>query len=1153
VAAFAVITFVAPAAPPARAAVKSNKIETGVGLVALTPSRLLDTRSGVGAPRGPVPIGSTTALTVTGRAGVPASGVTAVMLNVTVTGSAGTGYVTAWPAGAPKPTASNVNFVKGQTVANQVMAKVGTGGKVNLYASAGTQLIVDVAGYFPSGAKFSTLVPARLLDTRPAARPAAGSTTSVTVLGRAGVPTTGVAAVLLTVTAVDPSSGGYLTVFPAGQARPTASNVNYVAKRAVAGLVFAKVGSSGKVSLYTSGSAELLVDVTGWVPTGSDYAAQVPSRIVDTRSGTGATKARIAAGGTLTVQVTGAGGVPVDGVAATEVNLTAVAPTTSGYLTAFPAGVTRPTASVVNYATGVTTANSATVKIGTDGRIVLYSSAATDVLVDVAGSFAKPLDLVLTHDQDTVVVPEAQTTSVTPPTTLGGTGTVTTTGTPPANVGQYVYLPPGGSNGEGVVGKVTAVNGSTSTIQSVPLEEAFASGHIEGSTAPTAQVTASSATRGSSSAVNLSCTGGVTTGVSVTATAETQVAVLADWGSGKTPHLRVAATSRLTFAGNVDIKTGTECTWSSPSVALDQIGPFTAKASWKVKLSVSGAVSTGVSHMTTTTDGFDWWQGQSPTRIHSQSKNATFTPPTAATATVTFGSGPAVSLLLFGGFGPEVSALAYIEVKADTAANPWWTVKLGIKAEASITVDLLFILHAEYTLGVADVYSVEIGRAAGEYPGGGPLAITTSALQAGTVGQPYATRLTASGGAPPYRWGITAGTLPAGLALDGTTGNIGGAPTAAASTTISVAVTDSQGRSTTKTLTIEIAQPAAPTFTQVDARNGHSCGVESGGGVLCWGDNSRGQLGNGTAGGRSTVPVAVTGLGGPAALVSTGRDYGCALLVTGAVKCWGANTFGQLGDGTTTDSAVPTQVTGLTGGVRDLSASFNMTHTCAVLESGDLTCWGAGIYASATDVTVPALYPVHNVLSVSVGYDHACAIVANGGVVCWGNNEHGQLGNGAWGTFTSPGSITPVPVQGLSGVRSVRSGPMHTCGVRYDGTLHCWGYNDRGQLGNGTTLDSNLPGQVQGLNNVTSAAPGSEHTCAALSDGTGRCWGANDAGQLGDGSIRSSPAPVEVTAATSGIIEMSSGYFGTTALLASGSVTQWGNCCIFGSPQRTGQ
>ena len=248
------------------------------GLTPLTPSRILDTRYDVGAT-GPVAAGGTISLQVDGTGGIPASGVAAVVLNVTVTGPADGGYLTVYPDGGSRPTTSSLNFSAGETVPNLVIAPVGADGKVDFYnGSSGTvQVLADVSGWFASGTAgaggLTPLTPSRILDTRydvGATGPvAAGGTISLQVDGTGGIPASGVAAVVLNVTVTGPADGGYLTVYPDGGSRPTTSSLNFSAGETVPNLVIAPVGADGKVDFYngSSGTVQVLADVSGWVST----------------------------------------------------------------------------------------------------------------------------------------------------------------------------------------------------------------------------------------------------------------------------------------------------------------------------------------------------------------------------------------------------------------------------------------------------------------------------------------------------------------------------------------------------------------------------------------------------------------------------------------------------------------------------------------------------------------------------------------------------------------------------------------------------------------------------------------------------------------------------------------------------------------------
>ena len=368
----------------------------------LAPARILDTRTGLGGGPAKLGPGATLALQVTGRGGVPATGVSAVALNITVTEPTAGSFLTAWPAGESRPLASNLNYEAGATLPNMVVVKVGAGGKVNLFNNSGSvHVIADVAGYFrpylPTlGAAYTPLPPERLLDTRsgngrPAGGVDAGATVILQVTGRGGVPATGVSAVVLNVTVTEPDSVGFLAAYPSAEARPLASNLNWRAGDTVANLVVVKVGSGGKVNLYSSGSAHVIADVAGWygadgsTPVGT-YTELAPSRILDTRTGNGAPPAKLGAGATLRLQVTGRGGIPGGAVGAVVLNVTATEPSGVSFLTAWPGGTGRPLASNLNYGPNQTVPNLVVVQVGAGGTVDLFNYAGSvHVIADVAG------------------------------------------------------------------------------------------------------------------------------------------------------------------------------------------------------------------------------------------------------------------------------------------------------------------------------------------------------------------------------------------------------------------------------------------------------------------------------------------------------------------------------------------------------------------------------------------------------------------------------------------------------------------------------------------------------------------------------------------------------------------------------------------------
>lgn len=251
------------------------------------PTRLLDTRNATAVPA--VGADAVQQLVVTNRAGVPTDA-KAVVVNVTVTRPSAAGFVTVWPCGQAQPNASNLNFAVGQTVPNLVLAKVGASGMLCLSSSAPTHLIVDVAGYFPATSSFTPISnPTRLLDSRTGGRAsvAANVVTRVAIGGRAGIPADANAAVV-NVTVTRPVADGFVTVWPCGELKPEASNVNFAAGATVPNLVIGKLGSSHELCISGSTALDLIVDVAGYFPAGSSFVPVAnPTRVLDSRNGTG--------------------------------------------------------------------------------------------------------------------------------------------------------------------------------------------------------------------------------------------------------------------------------------------------------------------------------------------------------------------------------------------------------------------------------------------------------------------------------------------------------------------------------------------------------------------------------------------------------------------------------------------------------------------------------------------------------------------------------------------------------------------------------------------------------------------------------------------------------------------------------------------------
>jgi hypothetical protein len=344
-------------------------------LATVQPARLYDSRSGPGDR----PAGTITAVQVAGSAGVPADASLAA-LNVTAVAPGAAGYLTVFPCGGAAPNASNVNFAAGQTIPNAAVVRIGDGGRVCVFTSATTGLLIDVNGYAPAGSRLAALQPYRLLDSRASGAPRpGGSVTEVVVAGAGGVAADATTA-LLNVTAVDTLADGYLTVYPCGTAPPNASNVNYRAGQTIANTAIARIGAGGKVCVFTSAAAGVLVDVNAAAPPDATVVAVDPYRLLDTRQAGGA----VAAGSVTVVHVAGAGGVPAAARTAL-LNVTALEATDAGYLTVFPCGTTPPNASNLNVATGDTIPNAVVARLASDGTVCVYASVVAGLLVDVDG------------------------------------------------------------------------------------------------------------------------------------------------------------------------------------------------------------------------------------------------------------------------------------------------------------------------------------------------------------------------------------------------------------------------------------------------------------------------------------------------------------------------------------------------------------------------------------------------------------------------------------------------------------------------------------------------------------------------------------------------------------------------------------------------
>lgn len=366
--------------------------------------------------------------------------------------------------------------------------------------------------------------------------------------------------------------------------------------------------------------------------------------------------------------------------------------------------------------------------------------------------------------------------------------------------------------------------------------------------------------------------------------------------------------------------------------------------------------------------------------------------------------------------------------------------------------------------------------------------------------------------------------------------------------------------------------------TQIALGGYFGCATLSTGAIRCWGENSLGQLGLGHVEtiGDDELPASAGNIesGTSANLVAAGHMHACALNVSGDAVCWGSGHDGQLGYGNALnigDDETPASAGTVDVGGEVVRVAAGGDHTCAVLRTGSLRCWGPRTVAghpdrpweddaigddetpaSAGDVNVG-----DDVVQVAAGYVHACALLRSGAVRCWGVAQKGQLGYGNTEFIgDDPGEVpeTAGDVDVGAPVEQIVSGSSaeHTCAVLVGGRLRCWGENDHGQLGYGHTRnigDDETPssaGDVDVGGVVLQAAAGGRHTCAVLAGGRVRCWGNNEFGQLGTGDTRT--IGDDETPASSGevdvggpVAQVAAGSLRTCALLENGTVRCWGD------------
>ena len=1058
--------------------------------VDLPPTRVLDTRTGLGIATS-LAGGATRALQVSGTAGVPSTA-SAVAINLTVTNAARSGFVTAFPTGVGVPTASTLNFVAGDTIANLAVVRLGTGGSLSLHngSSGRIDLVADVAGYYvgdgTSGVAGTTvpLSPSRILDTRSALGSpravAKGASIALQVTGRGGVPSTGAGAVILNVTAVTPATAGYVAAYPDGAPFPGTSNLNVAAGRTIAGLVAVSLGDGGRVRLRngTGGPLHLVADVVGYVRAGEaavpgSLMTLDPTRALDTRTGSGQA---VGPGKEVRIGVPGLVGLLEASGAAAFLNVTVTRATTSGYLTAYPGG-TLPNASTLNFSAGQTISNLALVQLGPTGEVVIRNRSAgtVHIVADLSGIvLGAPLSVAAGTSHSCAVTPRG-VVRCWGVTTNGALGDGTTA--------TYLRSTP------------TTVVGIDEAVQKVVAGSGFG-----------CALTTSGA---------VWCWGTNADG---------------ELGIGSTSNSGVAKEVYAAGSGVLDLAAGA----LHVCAVLDGFGVSCWGRGTKGQLGSSGSSTTPKPV-----------PGVDAVRVHAGSD---FTCVETTTATVScwgqndkgqVGAGLATTMppTTVPGLSPSALSLGGDHACAvqDGTVRCWgsnsvgqagaWrgtTVVRGPQAVASAGTGLTWVAAGAGTTcagkpGAASCWGDNLYGIAGTD--------TTTSPE-----EPRPMPSLASVGAVDLGAKHACAVIPhASLACWGQSefGQVGDGLAVAQGSAVAVTGLGSG-------------------VTALSAGPMHRCAIKAGA-VICWGRDADGELGDGAPTAfPDTVPAAPVDLPLPAVAVAAGgtwasRGYTCAALEDGSVRCWGDNATGTLGDGTTTSSTTPVAVSGLAGKAVALTAGSSAA--CALLDEGTVQCWGAGGQVGSDSFVqgTPATVPLGGAaISVSAGDQHACAVRGDHTVWCWGSNTSGQLGDG-----TTTSSFLPRQVCTVPDASRVSAGAAHSCAVAVDGGVWCWGANNHGQIGNGAVSAATpvlTPVRVDALAvAAVDVAADAEQTCALTAAGGASCWGYNFWGQTGTGSPSWDVlTPSGLTPPRDGVAKVDGGWWTGCSLSTTGAVSCWG-------------